>query len=214
MHHNDWYWWHTDPWRFLGVFQQLSTGNHPTSWWIIRLKSQQIIMRGASSSVTQRTYPTVANCRERDLWLMKYNVKESLYSAWPKIIPKRKIQNQCKQMKNPACIHTLKSPSDYSTLTPFHIHSNIHCNIHKPCRKLLKCEHAPTHARTHAQHTHTHTHRSQSTQSTGKSVWVKGSDRGEFLEPIWRMTQNQIDGGRWEDCSRGLVPAKRKCGDQ
>ena len=28
------------------------------------------------------------------------------------------------------------------------------------------------------------------------------------------MTQNQIDGGRWEDCPRGLVPGKRKCGDQ
>ena len=28
------------------------------------------------------------------------------------------------------------------------------------------------------------------------------------------MTQNQIDGERWEDCSRGLLPGKRKCGDQ
>ena len=30
------------------------------------------------------------------------------------------------------------------------------------------------------------------------------------------MMQNQIDGGRWEDCSRGLVPGKKKkkCGDQ
>ena len=28
------------------------------------------------------------------------------------------------------------------------------------------------------------------------------------------MTQNQIDGGRWEGCSRGLVPGKKKCGDQ
>ena len=28
------------------------------------------------------------------------------------------------------------------------------------------------------------------------------------------MTQNQIDGGRWEDRSRGLVPGKKKCGDQ
>ena len=28
------------------------------------------------------------------------------------------------------------------------------------------------------------------------------------------MTWNKIDGGRWEDFSRGLVPGKRKCGDQ
>ena len=28
------------------------------------------------------------------------------------------------------------------------------------------------------------------------------------------MTQNQIDGGRWEDFSRGLVPDKKMCGDQ
>ena len=28
------------------------------------------------------------------------------------------------------------------------------------------------------------------------------------------MTWNQSDGGRWGDCSRGLVPGTRKCGDQ
>ena len=28
------------------------------------------------------------------------------------------------------------------------------------------------------------------------------------------MTWNQIDGGRWEDCFRGLVSGKTKCGDQ
>ena len=62
-------------------------------------------------------------------------------------------------------IHTLWSPSDYSTLITFHINSNLHYNIHRPCRKLFKCKHAPTHtlthalthARTHAR-THTHTH--------------------------------------------------------